>query len=153
MANPAIGKYSQCSKSSARCTRLTTTTSTASLDELNRRLAAAGDAPVTLARMRPNLVLEGLDAHGEDHLDELQFDTTEGPVRLKMVKPCTRCPIPDIDPLTAVPGHAVGDALASYRFDARVDGSITFGMNAVILQGVDCVLRAGMTGRAGYRLD
>lgn len=128
-------------------------TSTASLDELNRRLAAEGHAAVTVARMRPNLVLEGLEPHGEDHLDKLHFDTAEGPVRLKMVKPCSRCPIPDIDPLTAKPGHAVGDVLASYRFDARVDGSITFGMNAVLLEGVDRVLRAGMAGSASYRFD
>ena len=127
--------------------------STASLDELNRRLAAQGHAPVTLARMRPNLVLAGLEANGEDHLDEIGFDTAEGPVRLKLVKPCTRCPIPDIDPLTAEPGQAVGDVLASYRFDARVDGSISFGMNAVLLEGVDRVLRAGMRGGASYRFD
>ena len=41
-------------------------TSTAALDELNRRLLSAGHAPVTMARFRPNLVLSGLDAHGEE---------------------------------------------------------------------------------------
>ena len=86
--------------------------STASLDELNRRLARAGEPPVTMARFRPNLVLDGLDAHGEDHLDEIAFDTAEGPVRLKLVKPCARCSIPDVDPATGDPGHAVGDVLA-----------------------------------------
>ena len=48
-------------------------------------------------------------------------------------KPCTRCPIPDIDPDTAVPGTAVGDSIYSYRQDPRVDGAITFGMNAIVL--------------------
>ena len=38
------------------------------------RLAAAGHAAVTMARFRPNLVLDGLDAHDEDHLDEIVFD-------------------------------------------------------------------------------
>jgi uncharacterized protein YcbX len=127
--------------------------STAGLAELNRRLGLAGNAPVTMARFRPNLVLAGLDAHGEDHLDEIRFDTTEGPVRLKLVKPCARCTIPDVDPATAVPGHAVGDTLAGYRADARLDGAITFGMNAVIVEGVDCVLRVGMTGEADYRFE
>src|SRR5256885_6641560 len=49
-----------------------------------------------------------------------------------MAKPCTRCPIPDIDPVTAVQGTAVGDAIRTYRQDDRVDGAITFGMNAVL---------------------
>ncbi len=55
----------------------------------------------------------------------------EGPVRLKLVKPCARCPIPDVDPATGVAGHAVGDVLAQYRADQRLDGALTFGMNAV----------------------
>ena len=128
-------------------------TSSAGLDELNRRLAAAGHDPVTMARFRPNLVLDGLEANGEDHVDEIAFDTPEGPVRLKLVKPCSRCPIPDVDPLTAVPGHAVGDTLAGYRADARLDGAITFGMNAVIVEGIERALRVGMTGGASYKFD
>ncbi len=122
-------------------------TSTASLVELNRRLGAQGAAAVTMARFRPNLVLEGLDAHGEDALDEIAFATDDGAVRLKLVKPCSRCSIPDVDPLTAATGHAVGDALSTYRADARLDGAITFGMNAVIVEGIERALRVGMTGR------
>lgn len=127
--------------------------STAGLAELNRRLAAAGHAAVTMERFRPNLVLDGLDAHGEDHLDELRFDTPEGPVRLKLVKPCSRCTIPDVDPATGERGHVVGDTLAGYRADARLDGAITFGMNAIILEGIERTLRVGMDGSASYRFD
>jgi len=128
-------------------------TSQASLDELNQRLQARGEEPVTLARFRPNLVLDGLDAHGEDHLDEISFDTEEGLVRLKLVKPCTRCSIPDVNPLTGARGHEPGDTLATYRADARMGGAITFGMNAVVVQGIECTLRAGMTGKASLRFD
>jgi uncharacterized protein len=128
-------------------------TSVAGLAELNRRLEANGDAPVTMARFRPNLVLDGLDAHGEDALDEIVFATDDGPVRLKLVKPCGRCPIPDVDPLTAETGHAVGDTLMQYRVDARMEGQITFGMNAVIVEGIERVLKVGMTGRASFRFD
>ena len=99
--------------------------SSAGLAELNRRLAASGAAAVTMERFRPNLVLDGLDAHGEDHLDEIAFETPEGPVRIKLVKPCARCAIPDVDPVTAETGHAVGDTLAAYRADARLDGALT----------------------------
>ena len=126
-------------------------TSTAGLDELNRRLAAAGHAAVTMQRFRPNLVLDGLDPNGEDHLDEIVFAAPEGPVRLKLVKPCDRCTVPDVDPATGTPGHAVGDALSAYRADARLDGAITFGMNAVILEGIEATLKTGMTGRATFK--
>ena len=127
--------------------------STASLDEVNRRLALAGEPAVTMARFRPNIVLGGLDAHGEDHLDEVVFDAAEGPVRLKLVKPCSRCSIPDVDPATGEPGHAVGDVLAQYRADRRVDGALTFGMNAVIVEGIERSLKPAMTGRARFAFD
>jgi uncharacterized protein YcbX len=127
--------------------------STASLAELNRRLALAGHDTVTMARLRPNLVLGGLDAHGEDHLDEIRFDTPEGPVVLKLVKPCGRCSIPDVDPATGERGHAVGDTLASYRADARLDGAVSFGMNAVIVEGVERTLRVGLRGDATLRFN
>jgi uncharacterized protein YcbX len=127
--------------------------STASLAELNRRLAAAGHAPVTMQRFRPNLVLDGLDAHGEDHLHEIRFEAADGPVVLRMVKPCARCPMPDVDPETAVTGTQVTDTLSAYRADARLDGALTFGMNAVIVEGVDRVLKTGMAGAGTWKFD
>lgn len=122
--------------------------SRASLDGLNERLTAQGKPAVTMERFRPNLVLDGLDAHGEDYLDEIRFDTPEGPVRLKLVKPCPRCPIPNVDPATGERGHEPGDTLSTYRADARLDGAITFGMNAVIVEGVERALQVGMRGTA-----
>jgi len=104
-----------------------------------------------MERFRPNLVLDGLDAHGEDHLDEIVFEGVDGSVRLKLVKPCGRCTIPDVDPASAVQGHAVTDALSAYRADARLDGALTFGMNAVIVDGIERRLSAGSSGRANYR--
>lgn len=126
-------------------------TSSSGLDELNRRLASAGHAAVTMQRFRANLVLDGLDPNGEDHLDEIVFAAPEGPVRLKLVKPCDRCTVPDVDPATGTPGHAVGDTLSAYRADARLDGAITFGMNAVILEGIEATLKTGMIGHATYK--
>jgi uncharacterized protein len=128
-------------------------TSAASLEEFNARLAKAGHVRVGIERFRPNLVLDGLDAHGEDHLNELRIATDEGDVVLRLVKPCARCSIPDVDPTTGTTGHAVGDVLASYRADARLDGALTFGMNAVIVEGVDRTLRVGQRGRADIRFD
>ncbi|MCX7660002.1 MAG: MOSC N-terminal beta barrel domain-containing protein [Caldimonas manganoxidans] len=122
----------------------------AALDELNTRLAAQGLPAASPERFRPNLVLDAVDetltAHAEDHLQELQIDTDDGPVRLKLVKPCVRCSIPDVDPVTADTGHAIGDALAGYRADPRMDGGLTFGMNAIVLEGVERLLRVGQLG-------
>ncbi|MEO6033043.1 MAG: MOSC N-terminal beta barrel domain-containing protein [Burkholderiaceae bacterium] len=128
-------------------------TSAAAIAELNSRIEAQGQDAVTMERFRPNLVLGGIDAHAEDALDEIVFETDDGPVRLKLVKPCARCPIPDVDLQTATTGHAVTDALVAYRADARVDGKPTFGMNGVILEGIERALRIGMTGVANYRFD
>ncbi len=126
-------------------------TSTASLADLNARLAARGQAPVTMQRFRPNLVLDGLEPFDEDHIDELVIAADEGPVRLKLVKPCSRCSIPNVDPATAETSNEPGDTLAGFRADARVGGAITFGMNAVVVDGVDRVLRPGRTVQANFR--
>lgn len=113
-----------------------------SLAELNRRLAERGEAAVGIERFRPNLVLEGLAAFEEDHVDTLQIDTDAGTVRLRLVKPCVRCSIPDVDPaLGERRSSAVSQTLASFRADARMQGGITFGMNAIVLEGIEQVLR------------
>ena len=123
--------------------------STASLAELNRRLVGAGQDAVSMQRFRPNIVLDGLpDAHGEDFIDELAIDSIDGPVLLKMVKPCTRCTIPDVDPDSAATGHRVADMLAAYRADPRMDGRLTFGMHAVIVAGIEHRLRVGARVRS-----
>jgi uncharacterized protein len=128
--------------------------STASLAELNRRLAAAGHDAVTMQRFRPNIVIDGIeDAHGEDFIDTLTIESADGPVVLKLVKPCSRCTIPDIDPTTAVPGHAVTDAMSAYRANARVGGALAFGQNAVIVSGVGHRLRVGAAARAELAFD
>ena len=128
-------------------------TSEASLAELNRRLQAAGHAPVGIERLRPNLVLAGVEAHDEDRLAELRIATAEGEVALKPVKPCARCPIPNIDPQTAQSSPEVLATLSQYRADARVDGALTFGMNAIIGDGVGRTLRLGDAVAADWRFD
>ncbi len=128
-------------------------TSEASLLELNQRLAAAGEAAVAMERFRPNVVLSGIEAHDEDRLDELLINTAQGEARLRMVKPCPRCPIPNIDPLTAISTPTVGDMLQTYRQTAVVGGAVAFGMNAIVLGGVDSELRVGQAASADYKFD
>ncbi len=127
-------------------------TSTASLAELNRRLAVGGRDEVTMQRFRPNIVLDGVaDAHGEDFIDTLTLDSPDGPVIVKLVKPCGRCTIPNVDPASAEQGHAVADTMSAYRAEPRIDGALAFGQNAVLLSGVGHRLRVGTAAQAELR--
>ena len=126
-------------------------TSSASLAELNTRLAARGAAPVGMQRFRPNLVLDGLQAFDEDHIDQITIGTEGGTVRIKLVKPCVRCALPNVDPATGTTGPEPGDTLAGFRADARLHGAVTFGMNAVIVEGFDRTLRVGQPAVASWK--
>jgi hypothetical protein len=53
-----------------------------------------------------------------------------------------------VDPERGEPDGAVGAELAAYRADARMNGQITFGMNAVIEVGIERSLHVGMQGQA-----
>ena len=125
--------------------------SRASLADLNTRLAARGQASVDMRRFRPNLVLDGMAAFDEDHLDVLTITTDSAPVVLKLVKPCTRCTVPNVNPDNAAAGHEPGDTLAGFRSDPRMGGAVTFGMNAVIVSGFDSTLRVGQQAVASWR--
>ena len=128
--------------------------SEASLDDLNQRLQAAGHAAVGMERFRPNVVLGGVGAFDEDRVESIRIGTGAGQeAQLQLVKPCARCPIPDIDPATAQSSPEVGDMLRRYRQDKRLDGAITFGMNAIVRQGAGQVLRVGQPIAADLRFD
>ena len=130
--------------------------SEASLEQFNAKLVQSGQSGVSMSRFRPNIVLasaHGSDAlapHDEDRMDVLNISTEQGVVEIKPVKPCPRCPIPNIDPTTALSSPGVGDMLQSYRSDARVKGAVTFGMNAIVLAGVDQQLKLGQRVGANY---
>lgn len=124
--------------------------SEASHAQLNERLVSAGHASVSIERFRPNVVLSGLQAHDEDQLSVMHIEAGAEEVLLKPVKPCPRCPIPNVDPLTAQISQEVGDTLQSYRQDARVNGAVTFGMNTIVLRGVGVALRVGQTVSADF---
>jgi uncharacterized protein YcbX len=125
----------------------------AALDGLNQRLLAAGEAAVGMERFRPNIVLAGVEAHDEDSLDELHISTFQGLARLRMVKPCPRCPIPNIDPATATSTPVVSDMLQTYRRNEVVGGAVAFGMNAIVVDGVDFALRVGQSATADYKFE
>jgi uncharacterized protein YcbX len=122
------------------------------LDELNAKLVSQGLDPVGMLRFRPNIVIEGLDAHTEDDLKTITIPTASGEIRLDMVKPCTRCAIPDIDPFTAQLSSDVSQTLQSYRALPRMDGAICFGMNAIVQAGSGAVLHNGQVFEADFAI-
>jgi uncharacterized protein len=125
-----------------------------SLAELNRRLVAQGHEAVGVERFRPNIVLAGLEPHDEDRLDVLRIATGGATaVLLRPVKPCPRCPIPNIDPATARIDPQVSDTLQAYRANERVGGAVAFGMNAIVVDGVDQLLRVGQGVTADWRFE
>lgn len=133
-----------------------------SLSQFNEKMLAGGSAAVSMASFRPNIVLgDAADAaegsaiapHDEDRVDVLHIATGEGVAQLKPVKPCLRCPISNIDPATGASSPEVGDLLQTYRQDARLNGAVTFGMNAIVLNGVDHLLRVGQAVKANYSFE
>jgi uncharacterized protein len=114
----------------------------ASLDDLNARLPA----PIPMERFRPNLVLEGLAPWDEDRIALLAF---EG-LSVKLVKPCTRCSIPSLDPHTGAPSIDPLPVLKRFRFNRELRG-VTFGENAVIAQVRDGELRRGASAAITWR--
>jgi uncharacterized protein YcbX len=112
----------------------------ASLADLNRRLAAAGRAPLPMNRFRPNLVIDGIEAYEEDYLETI----TAGPLEIRPVKPCARCPIPAIDQATGEHGPDPLEIMLAYRANPRMDGAVCFGMNCILAPGAPGTLRVGM---------
>lgn len=133
--------------------------SEASLEQFNEKLVARGHGAVGMERFRPNIVLGSpaggpeIAPHDEDRLDLLHINTAQGRVELKPVKPCPRCPIPNVDPATGLTSPEVGDLLQSYRQDERLGGAITFGMNLIVRQGIDHLLQVGQSMAADYRFE
>lgn len=113
--------------------------STASLDDLNAKLSAEGRQHLPMNRFRPNIVIDGIEAFEEDYAESI----AAAGVVLKPIKPCARCPIPSVDQATGIAGPDPLDILQTYRVNPKVDGGITFGMNAILLDGAGKTLRVG----------
>jgi uncharacterized protein YcbX len=127
--------------------------SQSALDGLNRRLLAQGLPEATMQRFRPNIIIDGVPEHEEDLAAELKLLPGNAPIRLRMVKPCPRCPIPNIDPSSAHSAPHVINSLSTYRQDSRVNGAVSFGMNAIIMTGLGQTLRVGQALELDYGFE
>lgn len=109
--------------------------SQASLDDLNRRLPR----PLPMNRFRPNIVVDGLPAYGEDDVFEFAADAA----RLRVVKPCLRCIITTTDQECAErDGDEPLRTLRGYRFNKQMQG-VMFGQNVILVEGAGRELRVG----------
>lgn len=110
--------------------------STASLDGLNSRITARGDAaPVPMDRFRANIVLTGDD---EPHFEDRVRRMTLGTVELAHSVRATRCAVPMVDQRT---GRRAGPepirTLSTYRREPAYKNKVSFGAkNAVVREGV-----------------
>jgi uncharacterized protein YcbX len=117
--------------------------SRASLAELNSRLPKS----LPMERFRPNVVIDGVEAYGEDRIHELRV----GEVTLRLVKACTRCSITTTDQKAgAVDGDEPLRTLKQYRFDRELRG-VVFGQNAIVVKGVGARLRVGDTFEIAWK--
>lgn len=106
-------------------------TTTGSLKALNQHLEEQGQAPVTMDRFRPNIVIDHDKPWAEDRWSAIEI----GGVRIDLVKPCVRCVMTTQDQTTGERGGPDPmPAMQHLRFsiDKRVPGPI-FGWNGVPL--------------------
>lgn len=104
-----------------------------SLDDLSARVGRLLD----VRRFRPNLVIAGAAPYAEDGWRRIRI----GELAFRVVKPCSRCIIPTIDPLSGE-RSAVGEPLATLMNYRKGDGGVFFGQN-LIAEGMG-LLQIGM---------
>lgn len=94
--------------------------SQASLDDLNTRLSV----PVVMERFRPNIIISGCQPFEEDKWKSIRI----GGIIFRIVKPCSRCIIPNINIETAEREKEPIKTLSSYR---KRENKIFFGQNII----------------------
>ncbi len=117
----------------------------ASLADLNRRIGRDATNALPMNRFRPNIVLSGLPAWDEDHIEVIETDS----VTFRLVKPCVRCQVTTTDQAS---GSRLSEeplnTLARFRNNPDL-GGVTFGLNAVVLRGGE--IDVGSAATASYR--
>ena len=102
--------------------------------------------PINQLRFRPNIIVSSLESFAEDTWAELKI----GEVSLSGAKPCARCPLVNVDPLTGESDKKMLKTLASFRtlnhkvyfgqqFVPISLGKIQIGMEIQVIQSKDAV--------------
>lgn len=74
--------------------------SRASVDAVNEWLEEAGKPLIPADRFRANIILDGLEAFGEDLVSTIKVTYGGLSMVLRRAKPCGRCPVPDTNQQT-----------------------------------------------------
>jgi len=96
-----------------------------SLQDLNERIQANGGESIPMDRFRPNIVVSGIKPYAEDQWGQVVINGVE----LRVVKPCIRCPIPQVNQETGVKGKEPIRTLYNYRRVSKKD--VIFAQKAV----------------------
>ncbi len=96
---------------------------TASFDGLQSKL----EEPIAINRFRANIIIETTDPHCEERWDFIEV----GGAVLKMIKPCARCPVVNINQETGESTKSVLKTLSTYR---KMSSKVYFGMNTVSIE-------------------
>jgi uncharacterized protein YcbX len=94
--------------------------SEASLSSLN----SAMEVTVSMDRFRPNLVIAQCEAYAEDYWQSI----TIGTLGFRLPKPCSRCSVPAINPITA---EKTKEPLTTLSRVRKWGGKVYFGQNAL----------------------
>ncbi|QTR53647.1 MOSC domain-containing protein [Thiothrix unzii] len=116
--------------------------SEASLAAVNVQLLANGAEAVPMARFRPNIVLSGMSAFGEN--DCKTFTATDASYRFTLRKPCQRCKTTTVDQRTGVianPKEPLRTLTAMNPYP-HLSGAY-FGQNATLTLGHGVVIKVG----------
>ena len=127
--------------------------SQATVEHFNDRLIQTGAPPVDALRFRPNIVIDGIDAHEEDAISLLSIECHGQVLEIELVKPCPRCQVPQINPLTAMSEPEIGEVLAQYRQIPHMDFAVCFGMNGVIRKAPATPVSVGDRFAAEFRFE
>ena len=117
-------------------------TSWDSLKKLNEGLRENGKQEVTMARFRPNIVVN--DIASIENKTSLDLTSQDGNYEFGLRKPCKRCKITTINQDT---GEIIDfkeplSTLTSLKFCSENYGAF-FGQNAILLSDQDCVISVG----------
>lgn len=116
--------------------------SDASLAAVNVQLLANGAEAVPMARFRPNIVLSGMSAFGEN--DCKTFTAADASYRFTLRKPCQRCKTTTVDQHTGVianPKEPLRTLTAMNPYP-HLSGAY-FGQNATLTLGHGAVIKVG----------
>lgn len=94
--------------------------SEASMTALNHEM----NENFSITRFRPNLVVSGCNPYEEDTWRTIRIGTID----FRLPKPCSRCSIPTIDPLT---GQSGKEPLATLNRTRKWNKQVFFGQNAL----------------------